>query len=58
MLARAAPRAHLFQFLGTFGHFKFLINRQEAALNLPDMLTHRVILFHQLMESLLALLDD
>jgi hypothetical protein len=58
MLARAAPRAHLFQLLGILAHFKLPINRQEAALNLPDMLADCVILFHQLMESLLALLND
>ena len=58
LVARAAPGAHLLQLLCPIGHFKLPLYAHEPALNLPHMLAHRVILLHQLMNALLALLDD
>ena len=57
-MSGAAPGAHLFQLLCPVGHFKLPLHPHEPALNLPHMLAHRVILLHQLMNALLALLDD
>ena len=58
LMARAAPGAQLLQLLCPIGHFKLPLHPYEPALNLPHMLAHRVVLLHQLMYALLALLDD